>query len=68
MAEHERIEALHRRLSEERRKVVEGASETGLVPPKSLLAYLADLDAATLAVEAVLNDWIKPTPRVRDAR
>ena len=67
MAEHERIEALHRRLIEERRRIVEGAAETGLVPPKSLLAYLADLDSAALAVEAVLEEWIKPTPVDHDA-
>ena len=67
MADHERIEALHRRLIAERRRVVEGAAETGLVPPKGLLTYLADLDSATLAVEAVLDQWIKATPVDHDA-
>lgn len=56
MTEHTKIEALHRQLVEERRRVVEIAAESGALPPANLLAYLANLDGATLAVEAVIEE------------
>ena len=56
MTQHTEIEALHRQLVEERRRVVEIAAQSGAIPPANLLAYLANLDGATLAVEAVLEE------------
>ena len=51
-----KIEALYRRLMDERRKVVETAAESCVLPPAKLIAYLADLDSAIVAVESVLED------------
>lgn len=62
MTERTKIEALHHHLVEERRKVVEIAAESGVLPPVNLLAYLADLDSATLAVEAVLDHRAQQLP------
>lgn len=56
MTHHIEIEALHRQLVEERRRVVEIAAQSGVLPPSNLLAYLANLDGAALAVEAVLEE------------
>ena len=60
------IEALHRQLIEERRRVIEIAAQSGVLPPTNLLAYLANLDGAALAVEAVLEE--KPAVDHRQAR
>ena len=56
MTDYTKIEALCRRLISERRKLVETAAPSGALPPDKLLAYLADLDSAVVAVEAVLAD------------
>ena len=56
MATHTEIEALYRRLKQERRKIVEACAETGLVPPSSLLAHLADIDRALVAIETILDE------------
>lgn len=51
MIEQANIEALYRRLLDDRRKVVETAAESGALPPAKFLAYLAHLDGAIVAVE-----------------
>ena len=56
MAGQEKVEALYHRLVDERRKVVETAAESAALPPAKFLGYLADLDGAIVAVEAVLED------------
>ena len=56
MAEQTKIEALYHRLVDERRKVVETAAESAALPPARFLGYLADLDGAIVAVEAVLEE------------
>ena len=56
MTKQAKIEALHRRLVDERRKVVETAADSDTLPPARYLGYLADLDGAIVAVEAVLED------------
>ena len=56
MATHTGIEALYRRLKQERRRIVESCVETGLVPPSGLLAHLADIDRAMVAIETVLDE------------
>ena len=56
MAEQANIEALYHRLVSERRKVVETAAESAALPPARFLGYLADLDGAIVALEAVLED------------
>ena len=56
MAGQEKVEALYHRLVDERRKVVESAAESTALPPAKFLGYLADLDGAIVAVEAVLED------------
>lgn len=56
MAGQTNIEALYHRLVDERRKVVETAAESAALPPARFLGYLADLDGAIVAVEAVLEE------------
>ena len=56
MTHQSEIQALHRQLIEERRRVVGIAATSGVLPPTNLLAYLANLDGAALAVEAVLEE------------
>ena len=56
MTKQGKIRALYRRLVDERRKAVETAADCDALPPVKFLAYLADLDGAIVAVEAVLEE------------
>ena len=58
-----RIEALHRRLKDERLRIVASAADVDAVPAANLLAYLADIDGAAAAIEAVLQDHFEARSR-----
>ena len=56
MTDYVKIEGLHRRLVDERRRHVEGAAEYDVLPPAGRMAYIASVDATIMAVEAVLQE------------
>jgi hypothetical protein len=60
MSDLEKVNALRHRLSRERQRMVEAMAEVDVLPPASAIAYLADLDATLVAIEAVIDGWDHP--------
>lgn len=56
MLNRDKIETLHRRLKDERCRLIQAAAATDAVPAANLLAHLAHIDGAALAIETMLHE------------